>query len=208
MPAFFVRRIGTLRLSSSTMDRRIELSTLRTRALATSPFPYQIMRQKNSGAAAARNLGWRAARGEWVQFLDADDLLDARKIELQLRFVDSHVGTAAIYSGWQRLVLEEGSWKGADAREPIIQSDALADILSDRNFLQLGCLLIRTSWLEKVGGFDSSHEPIEDVGLCVKLAIAGGIFTRAPAEDPVSSYRDAPRSFSKVNHRRFIEFVH
>ena len=45
----------------------------------------QILRnEKSEGAAAARNRGLRAARGEYVQFLDQDDSLDPRKIERQL----------------------------------------------------------------------------------------------------------------------------
>ena len=44
----------------------------------------QVITQANRGAAAARNAGLRAARGSYVQFLDADDLLHPRKIEEQL----------------------------------------------------------------------------------------------------------------------------
>ncbi|WP_316824790.1 glycosyltransferase family 2 protein [Pedobacter miscanthi] len=43
-----------------------------------------IIRQKNSGAAAARNTGLKNANGNFIQFLDADDLLSADKIELQM----------------------------------------------------------------------------------------------------------------------------
>ncbi len=45
----------------------------------------QVLSQANRGAAAARNTGLRAARGTYIQFLDADDLLHPRKIEQQLR---------------------------------------------------------------------------------------------------------------------------
>ena len=41
----------------------------------------QVITQANRGAAAARNTALRAARGAWIQFLDADDLLNPRKIE-------------------------------------------------------------------------------------------------------------------------------
>jgi glycosyltransferase involved in cell wall biosynthesis len=173
-------------------------------ALKNGQIPYRMLRQSNMGAAGARNLGWRAAQGAWIQFLDADDLLEPRKIELQIASAARERAADVIYSDWQKLVWRDAAWRSADRRKPVIQTDALADILSDRNFLQLGSLLFRSAILKTVRGFDSLHEPIEDVGLCVKVAIAGGVFVKAHSEEPVAWYRDLPRSFSKKDQLRYI----
>ena len=138
-------------------------------------------------------------------FLDADDLLEPHKIELQVAQVQVESSVDVVYTDWQKLVWSGSEWKGTDFRSPILGADPVAEILSDRNFLQLGCLLFNTNVLRSTGGFDRLHEPIEDVGLCVKIAIAGGKFVKAKSGKPMSSYRDLPRSFSKTNHRRFIE---
>jgi glycosyltransferase involved in cell wall biosynthesis len=45
----------------------------------------KVIDQENRGAAAARNRGLREAQGEFVQFLDADDLLAPDKVEVQVR---------------------------------------------------------------------------------------------------------------------------
>jgi glycosyltransferase involved in cell wall biosynthesis len=186
-------------------------STDRTAAVAEESlrrgrFPYRILSQSNQGAAAARNRGWQAAQGPWVQFLDSDDRLHPRKIEIQMECGLDHRVSDVIYSDWERLVWTGGTWSGdGNIRTPTIGSDALADVLSTENFLQLGSQIFKVSVLDCAGGFDSSHEPIEDVGLDVKIAIIDGRFVKAQSNGPIAWYRDRPRSLSKTNRRQFVE---
>ncbi len=46
-----------------------------------------FVNEKNSGAAASRNLAMREATGKWIAFLDSDDLWLAEKLEKQLAFM-------------------------------------------------------------------------------------------------------------------------
>ena len=46
-----------------------------------------LKNEKNSGAAVSRNKALRAAKGEWIAFLDSDDLWDTTKLEKQLKFM-------------------------------------------------------------------------------------------------------------------------
>jgi glycosyltransferase involved in cell wall biosynthesis len=56
----------------------------------------KVISQKNKGAAAARNAGLKAAKGDYIQFLDADDLLSPDKIESQIACLNGSATTLAI----------------------------------------------------------------------------------------------------------------
>jgi GT2 family glycosyltransferase len=151
---------------------------------------YRLISLSNGGPSRARNAGWRLARGEWVQFLDADDLLDPEKIANQLVTCrQAPPDVAVVYSDWRHLVFRCGQWTPAERVCPRLGDDVLRDLLSTEHFLQLGALLVRKSWLEKVSGFDERYWLIEDVDLELRLAMAGGQFQRSSTSFPMAFNR-------------------
>lgn len=62
-----------------------------------------VLLDSNAGTASARNAGWDQARGEYVAFLDADDAWHPRKIELQVKFMDSHPEVAVSGHGHRQV---------------------------------------------------------------------------------------------------------
>jgi glycosyltransferase involved in cell wall biosynthesis len=175
--------------------------------LKEGAIPYQVIRTGNGGPAQARNIGWQSGRGDWVQFLDADDWLHPGKISRQMHAAGSASPEVAVmYSPWQRVERRKGAWQPSDPpARPVLEPDPPARLLTAEHFVQLGSALFRRTWLERVGGFTADCSPIEDVNLMLRIALAGGQFLAIPSEEPLAYYRQVPDSFSRWSDHRFVE---
>jgi hypothetical protein len=67
-----------------------------------------LVQQRNAGPGAARNAGLRIARGEYVQFLDSDDVLEPTKLAAQVAALERDPEAGVAY-GWTRLRWEDGT---------------------------------------------------------------------------------------------------
>jgi len=190
-------------VNDGSTDRTVDIAE---EILRKGRFPYRIVDQENSGPSSSRNRGCRTARGTWIQFLDADDLLHPRKIEVQVGEQHANPAADVIYSDWQHLRWAGRAWeKEKYVNTPLIGENALADLLQPSNFIHLGSALFSLGALRRVGGFDASHWLIEDVELGIKIAMGKGVFVKTPSAGPLFWYRDRPRSLSKSDRTEFVE---
>jgi glycosyltransferase involved in cell wall biosynthesis len=85
-----------------------------------TPEKIRVFRQANAGPGAARNHGLRHAHGEFIQYLDSDDLLEPRKFEWQVQALLDDPGAGVAYGLTQRVDLSTGrSRPWARTGEPI-----------------------------------------------------------------------------------------
>ena len=151
--------------------------------------PARIVAATRPGAAAARNLGAATARGEWLAFVDSDDLVVAGKLAAHLECARQS-GAAVVYSPFAELRHNGERWEEGRLRMPALRRDDPAlSLLASENFLQVGSMLIRRSAWLGVGGMDESMPIVHDVNLYVRLAIAGHAFHDCRTVSPSLLFR-------------------
>ena len=149
--------------------------------------------QANQGVAASRNLGMAAARGEYIAFLDQDDVFLPHKLASQVDLLDRDPNLGMVNSGWQ-IVDEAGTVKAAVQPWQQIPHLSCANLIIWKPVF-LGAMLFRRSWLERSGGFDSTLSQTPDVDLVMRLAMMG--CPAAWVEQTTVKYRQHEANASK-----------
>jgi glycosyltransferase involved in cell wall biosynthesis len=151
----------------------------------------QIFSYPNGGLAESRNRGIARARGEFIAFLDADDLWTPDKLEAQLKALEANPKVAVAYS-WTDYIDEHSQFLYS-GRHGTFNGDVYAQLLID-NFLENGSNpLIRKQALTEVGGFDSSINTAADWDMWLRLAKH---FYFVAVAQPQILYRVSTRSMS------------
>jgi glycosyltransferase involved in cell wall biosynthesis len=154
----------------------------------------------NKGVSAARNFGVKIARGELIQFLDADDLLESDKLRMCVNHMSDNADTALTYSdmryfkdpvkadlyySYQCDRLSDKPWMHYGSGG----SDALLPRLLEGNFMVISSPLVRKSAFEEAGGFDETLRYNEDWDLWLRILLNGGKFQYVEGEGTRSLVR-------------------
>jgi glycosyltransferase involved in cell wall biosynthesis len=124
--------------------------------------------QANQGMSTARNTGIGNARGDWIAFLDSDDVWHPRKLEIQVAFLRENPHIDLLATGHAYGV--EGDWRLAElpARLPFRRISA-DDLLIGSRFGTCG-VLVRKGCFAEVGLFNTRLRAAEDVEMWIRIA--------------------------------------
>jgi glycosyltransferase involved in cell wall biosynthesis len=118
----------------------------------------RVLTQKNQGAAAARNAAFAHSRGDYIQWLDADDLLAPDKIEQQLRLIEQEPNEAVLLSGTFgrfRYRHYRASFAPSELWRDLSPIDWLLCKLSRNVFMQTGAWLVSRKLTEAAGPWNT-----------------------------------------------------
>src|SRR5687768_4698192 len=124
--------------------------------------------EHNRQVAGARNLGLLASRGEYLCFLDDDDVRLPQSLNLQIEALAAEPEAAIVY-GQVLFSDQDGGIDGASQPAVCPQGDVFWELMAG-NFIHCGSVLFRRTCLDRVGLLHESTPGVDDWDLWVRLA--------------------------------------
>ncbi len=163
--------------------------------------PVRYFYQENQGRAVARNQGIRLSEGEYLVFLDSDDWLLPRALEVQVDFLDRHPDVDVVYGdGYYCDAAGRRLQRIAEERPPIPEEGLLSVMVLHNVVVATHSAMVRRRALDLLGDpwFDEHLRGTEDADLWLRLAAAGARF--AFHDEPVCMYRLHGENASSRSH--------
>lgn len=154
--------------------------------------------EKNRGLAGARNAGMNVARGEFIGFLDSDDIAVPERLALQLDYFNSHPNCIMLGGGYRRMQTNGELLPGSNIFT--LPAKAVRPMLLLKNNFNASTLTIRRSALP-LGGF--RHMFAEDYDF-VTRTIADNEGDLANLQVVLAYYRINPSGLSNTTRRAAV----
>lgn len=134
----------------------------------------RVLRQKNAGQSAARNAGVILAKGQYIAFLDQDDLWYPSKLLRQLAAIEANSRVVLVHCDFDRI--DEKGRMVQERAGTIERASALASPMGQligEALIFPSAMLIRREGFARSGGFHAELQGFEDFDLIARLKQQG-----------------------------------
>lgn len=141
-----------------------------------------VINQTNKGLSGARNTGLKVAKGNFYQFLDADDMLESDKLRSQAEFLKTHPQIDIVFGDARYFTTETHSLREYGFPEHQLTAPWISNLaqkkgdllgkLIDQCLFAVNCPLIKRSVFESVGLWNESLRGLEDWEFWIRCAAA------------------------------------
>ncbi len=126
--------------------------------------------QENKGAAAARNNGIKNAKGEYIAFIDSDDIWSDDHLEKHIRVLDENIEYAMTYN-LAHVVDHKNNKNGEHALKVHLDGQIYPEMLFIKNnIITTPSVVVRKLIFDQVGFFDETMDMCEDLDLWRRIA--------------------------------------
>ncbi len=148
-----------------------------------------LLEQENQGPGAARNNGYMHATGDYIQFMDSDDLISLNKLEIQVKALEE-VNADLAYCPWIRVMIKgdklETFGKVMQQRAFPVHEELAIGYLCNWSFL-IHCWLFRKSFLDQIELFRTDIYVAEDMDFFLRVFLQPCRVVHTP--EPLALYR-------------------
>lgn len=156
--------------------------------------------QENSGSQVARNTGTKASSGDFIQYLDSDDLLYPKKLEKQVYFLNEHLEVDGVFGDW-----EMGAPNKKDFIEAWDSEDMITQLLTERIIVNFS-FLMRREIINKIGEWDINIKRNQEIDFQVRGLLAGAKFKHQKLTCGLWCIHDGERIASTTGAKDFLIF--
>ncbi len=168
---------------------------------------FSHLKNQNKGASASRNLGVARAKGEYLTFLDSDDVYYPYTLEKELAAFENNpqadvvCGTAKCWFSWSK---ESEKWEKDFTIDLVLETEKLYqppdlfvhNMLSGGRKAHTNCVIMKSSFAKKIGVFEENYKySWEDQVSWAKITLSGKIYV---LDAVLAKYRLHPASTCAV----------
>lgn len=143
-------------------------------SVAIDTFALKYIYQINGGSQIARNTGTKACKGEFIQYLDSDDLLYPEKIQKQVDYLKTNVDCDGVFGDWQK-----GNVHHKELIEAFESKDLISQFLTRKAIVNFS-FLMRRRIISKIGEWDENVKRNQEIDFQLRGLLEEGVYKYQP----------------------------